>query len=204
MADKKQADGSESDPMAALRDLRDIYLSAWAKTMTETVNSEAYAKTTGAMLDTYLTASAPIREAAEKAMLHTLQQLGMPSRLDFVGLAERAGELARNLPYGHQRLVEIARALAGEPHLLLLDEPGAGMNPAEKGELVALIRRLHERGLTVLLVEHDMSLVTEVAQTITVLNFGAKIAAGRPEDIMANKDVIDAYLGSEASEAVAR
>jgi branched-chain amino acid transport system permease protein len=124
--------------------------------------------------------------------------------LRFVGLAERAGELARNLPYGHQRLVEIARALAGEPHLLLLDEPGAGMNPAEKGELVALIRRLHERGLTVLLVEHDMSMVTEVAQTITVLNFGAKIAAGRPQDIMTNKDVIDAYLGAEASEAVAR
>jgi branched-chain amino acid transport system permease protein len=124
--------------------------------------------------------------------------------LHFVGLAERAGELARNLPHGHQRLVEIARALAGEPQLLLLDEPGAGMNPAEKGELVALIRRLHERGLTVLLVEHDMSLVTEVAQTITVLNFGAKIAAGRPQDIMTNKDVIDAYLGAEASEAVAR
>jgi branched-chain amino acid transport system permease protein len=124
--------------------------------------------------------------------------------LRFVGLAERAGELARNLPYGHQRLVEIARALAGEPYLLLLDEPGAGMNPAEKGELVALIRRLHERGLTVLLVEHDMSMVTEVAQTITVLNFGAKIAAGRPQDIMTNKDVIDAYLGTEASEAVAR
>ena len=124
--------------------------------------------------------------------------------LHFVGLAESGAELARNLPYGHQRLVEIARALAGEPQLLLLDEPGAGMNPAEKGELVALIRRLHERGLTVLLVEHDMSLVTEVAQTITVLNFGAKIAAGRPEDIMTNKDVIDAYLGAEASEAVAR
>jgi branched-chain amino acid transport system permease protein len=124
--------------------------------------------------------------------------------LHFVGLAERAGELARNLPYGHQRLVEIARALAGEPQLLLLDEPGAGMNPAEKAELVALIRRLHARGLTVLLVEHDMSLVTEVAQTITVLNFGARIAAGRAEDIMTNKDVIDAYLGAEASEAVAR
>ena len=124
--------------------------------------------------------------------------------LHFVGLTERAGELARNLPYGHQRLVEIARALAGEPYLLLLDEPGAGMNPAEKGELVALIRRLHERGLTVLLVEHDMSMVTEVAQTMTVLNFGAKIAAGRPQDIMTNKDVIDAYLGAEASEAVAR
>jgi branched-chain amino acid transport system permease protein len=124
--------------------------------------------------------------------------------LRFVGLAERAGELAKNLPYGHQRLVEIARALAGEPYLLLLDEPGAGMNPAEKGELVALIRRLHERGLTVLLVEHDMSMVTEVAQTITVLNFGAKIAAGRPQDIMTNKDVIDAYLGAEAPEAVAR
>jgi branched-chain amino acid transport system permease protein len=124
--------------------------------------------------------------------------------LRFVGLAGRAGELARNLPYGHQRLVEIARALASEPHLLLLDEPGAGMNPAEKGELVALIKRLHERGLTVLLVEHDMSMVTEVAQTITVLNFGAKIAAGRPQDIMTNKDVIDAYLGAEASEAIAR
>ncbi|MDQ2762874.1 MAG: ATP-binding cassette domain-containing protein, partial [Pseudomonadota bacterium] len=123
--------------------------------------------------------------------------------LDFVDMAHRSDELAKNLPYGHQRLVEIARALAGEPSLLLLDEPGAGMNPAEKGALVTLIKRLHERGLTILLVEHDMSLVTEVSKRMSVLNFGRKIADGVPREIMTNKDVVDAYLGTELTEVAA-
>src|SRR5206468_3919115 len=132
MADKKQADGSESDPMAALRDLRDIYLSAWAKTMTETVNSEAYAKTTGAMLDTYLTASAPIREAAEKAMLHTLQQLRMPSRLDFVGLAERFTNVEMRLDDMDAKLDHIEKVLAQPVAAGAGGKAGAERRPRQK------------------------------------------------------------------------
>lgn len=120
--------------------------------------------------------------------------------LSFVGMAQRGHELAKNLPYGHQRLVEIARALASEPQVLLLDEPGAGMNPSEKRDLVGLIGRLNAMGMTILLVEHDMGMVTSVSQRITVLNFGKKIASGQPREIMANQDVIDAYLGSDVVE----
>ncbi len=133
---------------------------------------------------------------------HAARQQALAA-LAFVDMAHRSDELAKNLPYGHQRLVEIARALAGEPSLLLLDEPGAGMNPAEKGALVALIKRLHERGLTILLVEHDVSLVTEVSKRMSVLNFGRKIADGVPQEIMTNKDVVDAYLGTELTEVAA-
>jgi len=89
MADDRAANGKDADPMAAFREVRDTYLDAWAKGMVETVNSEAYAKATGTMLDTYLTASSPFREGLEKAMLQALQQLSMPSRADFIGLAER-------------------------------------------------------------------------------------------------------------------
>ena len=115
--------------------------------------------------------------------------------LDFMGLTPRADELARNLPYGDQRRLEIARALATDPTLLCLDEPAAGFNPAEKRELMNLIRRIRDQGYTVLLIEHDMRLVMGVTDRIVVLEFGRKIAEGRPEEIRNDPAVIAAYLG---------
>jgi branched-chain amino acid transport system permease protein len=117
--------------------------------------------------------------------------------LDFVGLADRAGARVGSLSYGHQRHVEIARALAGSPKLLLLDEPGAGLNHMEKDELVRLLKRLKGHGLTILIIDHDMAMVEQVADHITVLNFGRRIADGSPADVLRHPDVIAAYLGAE-------
>ncbi len=117
--------------------------------------------------------------------------------LDFVGLAARARARVGSLSYGHQRQVEIARALAGGPKLLLLDEPGAGLNHVEKDELVRLLKRLSGHGLTILVIDHDMAMVEQVADHITVLNFGRRIADGTPSDVLRHPDVIAAYLGAE-------
>ena len=114
----------------------------------------------------------------------------------FVGLAERRREIASALPYGEQRLVELAVALAAGPRLLLLDEPGAGMTPSEKDVVSGLIRRIRGRGATVLLVEHDMRMVMGISDTVIVLNHGRVIAEGPPAAIQAHPDVIRAYLGS--------
>ena len=141
----------------------------------------------------------PLEPGREALVLRAL------SALEFVGIADRAHMIVRNLPYGHQRLVEIARALAGHPKLLLLDEPGAGLNQTEKQELVALLKRLRGgHGLTVFLIDHDMGLVEKVSDKITVLNFGKKIAEGTPQDVLRHPDVIAASQGEGPSHAAAR
>ncbi len=121
--------------------------------------------------------------------------------LEFVGLRGKEFAEARSLPYGRQRLLELARALVSEPKLLLLDEPAAGLNAAETEVLVDLLFQICDRGITILLVEHDMSLVMNVSDHITVLNFGKKIAEGSAEAIEKNQEVIDAYLGTEVGNA---
>ena len=121
--------------------------------------------------------------------------------LNFVGLGDRADELVTSFSYGHQRLIEIARALAGNPTLLLLDEPAAGLNSTEKMELRDLLKRIAAKGLTILIIDHDMTLVSEVAEHITVLNFGRRIADGDPVSVLNHPDVVTAYLGSDANAA---
>jgi branched-chain amino acid transport system ATP-binding protein len=121
--------------------------------------------------------------------------------LRFMGLDRRADELAANLSYGDQRRLEIARAMATKPQLLCLDEPAAGFNPAEKQKLMALIKKVRDRGFTVLLIEHDMKLVMGVTDRIVVLEFGRKIAEGKPEEIRDNPAVIAAYLGVDEEDA---
>jgi branched-chain amino acid transport system ATP-binding protein len=121
--------------------------------------------------------------------------------LDFVGLGRQADMNAELLPYGQQRLLEVARAMAAEPRLLLLDEPAAGLNSHETDALAEVIQHINQRGITVLLIEHDVGLVTRIAHRIAVLDFGCKIAEGTPDEIKKHPDVIAAYLGTETASA---
>ena len=117
--------------------------------------------------------------------------------LEYIGIADIKNELAGSLPYGHQRLLEVARALATGPKLLMLDEPAAGMNKAEKQELINLITRIRKDfGITIMLVEHDMDIIMAISDVIAVLNYGSLLAFGSVAEIQKDKNVIDAYLGS--------
>jgi branched-chain amino acid transport system ATP-binding protein len=133
----------------------------------------------------------PITRKEEQDIVNTSYTL-----LHNVGLGEFVNELAKNLPYGAQRRLEIARALATEPFLLLLDEPAAGMNPLETEKLMELIETIRNSGVSILLIEHDMKLIMKISDRITVLDHGLKIAEGNPEEIRNNEAVIEAYLGS--------
>jgi len=146
-----------------------------------------------------------IRSGPVSAMLRLPKQRAEERRalgkslaeLEFVGLSNEYENLAKNLSYGNQRLLEIARALASNPRLIILDEPAGGMNEQETATLVDLIFKIRDRGITVLLIEHDMSLVMKACQHLVVLEYGKKIAEGAPDAIKKNPQVIEAYLGSD-------
>lgn len=163
-------------------------------TVLENVMSGMHSRTTsgigGAILRT------PHQKGEEKKILEVAEEC-----LDFVGILDMKDRMAKNLPYGYQRRVEWARALATQPKLLLLDEPAAGLNHDEKQQLMELIRRIRdERNITIFLIEHNMEMIMKISEKIVVIDYGKKIAEGCAEDIKNNPRVIEAYLGKEDDE----
>ncbi len=162
-------------------------------TALENVMIARHARTTSSILSSILRTPGQRRE--ERMVVESAMRA-----LEFVDMHDDADIVAKNLPYGHQRRLEIARALASEPRILLLDEPAAGLNPAETNELMATIRKIENTGVSVLLVEHDMRVVMGICQHIVVLDHGVNIAEGRPEEIQNDSGVIEAYLGKQSDE----
>ena len=165
-------------------------------TVMENIMSGMHCRTTSGL------AGAVIRPPAQKAEEKRIREVAMEC-MDFVGILDKKDRVAKNLPYGDQRRVEWARALATQPKLLLLDEPAAGLNYDEKMQLVDLIRRIRdERKITVFLIEHDMGLVMKVSERIFVIDYGIKIAEGTVQEVQNNPRVIEAYLGKEEDQAI--